>query len=373
MGATLAEVALPANATAAQRRLFFVAGVVAANLPDADLIYTSITPPPLGYLLHHRGHTHTLVGCALLAVVFAAVVRFLPSLRRLIDQSPRRFWSLVGIALLSHIALDSWNVYGVHPFWPVNNRWFYGDAINIVEPWLWALLGVAAVLNTRNARGRLFVAAALIVLTFALAGVRMISVGALVALLAGGFVLFVVLRGVVPRTRSVVALAAALTFVAAMFGMSGRARTSAAASLAADPHGEVVDIVISPNAASPLCWRALSIEKNERGGEYVLRRRDIPVISCGASPADAKSWTLASRQSLDTLRRLARDDCWVRAWLQFGRAPVIEDGRIFDIRFGGRGFTDMRILPPDSARVCPPHLTHWTMPRADLLERSLEN
>lgn len=42
--------------------------------------------------------------------------------------------------------MDSLNSYGVHPYWPVRNRWFCGDAVYIVEPLYWAatasLLGV---------------------------------------------------------------------------------------------------------------------------------------------------------------------------------------------------------------------------------------
>ena len=53
---------MPADALPPERRLFYAAGIVAANLPDLDLFYTAVTPAPLGYLLHHRGHTHTLVG-----------------------------------------------------------------------------------------------------------------------------------------------------------------------------------------------------------------------------------------------------------------------------------------------------------------------
>lgn len=370
VGAALAEVALPANATATQRRLFFVAGIVAANLPDADLVYTNITPPPLGYLLHHRGHTHTLVGCALLAIAFAIVARFIPPLQRAIEQSPRRFWLLIAAALLSHIVLDSWNIYGVHPFWPVDNRWFYGDTINIVEPWLWVLLGVSAVLNVSRARGRMIVSGILIALAIMLMLVRMISLGALVALFVGAGALTGLAWRLTPRARATAALVAVAIFVTTMFGLSRRARVLAVASLEASPQGELVDVVINSDAASPACWRALSLEKNEAAGEWVMRRANIPVISCAEAPDRAITWTVASRESLDRLRALARDDCWARAWLQFGRAPSIEDDRIADIRFGRAGFTTMRLLPPDEARVCPPHLTRWTMPRADLLERN---
>ena len=85
VGATLAELALPAAATPAQRRLFYAAGIVAANLPDADLLYTSIIAPPLGYLLHHRGHTHTVVGLAVQAALIG-VVCMLPALARRIGD-----------------------------------------------------------------------------------------------------------------------------------------------------------------------------------------------------------------------------------------------------------------------------------------------
>src|SRR5215208_6098377 len=118
-GAALGEVAQPGPATPAERRLFMAGSVVAANLPDADLFYTRITPAPLGYLLHHRGHTHTIVGCALIALLVWLVTRLIPPSRRLVAESPRRFWWLIVAALSSHLVLDSWNSYSIHPFWPL--------------------------------------------------------------------------------------------------------------------------------------------------------------------------------------------------------------------------------------------------------------
>ena len=50
------------TSTRTARRLFLATGVIASNLPDLDLVYTGIAPAPLGYLLHHRGHTHTSSG-----------------------------------------------------------------------------------------------------------------------------------------------------------------------------------------------------------------------------------------------------------------------------------------------------------------------
>src|SRR5688572_22760011 len=113
------------------RRLFLAAGVIASNLPDIDLVYTGIAPAPLGYLLHHRGHTHTVVGLVAQGLLIAAFA-LVPPLRRAIRAAgSARFAALVAASLGLHVVLDSWNTYGVHPFWPADARWFYGDAVFI--------------------------------------------------------------------------------------------------------------------------------------------------------------------------------------------------------------------------------------------------
>ena len=386
LGASLAEVALPPDASAAQRRLFFTVGIVAANLPDADLLYTRITAPPLGYLLHHRGHTHTLVGCAILALGIWLIMRW-PALRRIVDQSPARFWSLVGFALLSHIVADAWNSYGVHPFWPFDNHWYYGDLVFILEPWLWLILGLAAAANTRNRGGRLVLYGALIVLPLALVRFRMISVGALVALAALGAGLVWLYRRREPGGRSTTALVLVAGFVVAMVVANRVVRGAAIATSPGTANGVMVDLVLNPKPASPFCWTALAIEKDERGGEYVLRRGNVALLTsrlCATANTDSVAggkrravvWSEPIRQSLTRLRELNRDDCWVRAWLQFGRAPILSDDGIADYRFGGSGpdnFTFMPIRSSAEAAVCPRHMTPWIPPRADLLSRSLEN
>src|SRR5215475_12219034 len=48
--------------------------LVANNLPDLDFVYRRITPGKLGYLLHHRGHTHTVVGALALSALAMGLV-----------------------------------------------------------------------------------------------------------------------------------------------------------------------------------------------------------------------------------------------------------------------------------------------------------
>jgi inner membrane protein len=38
--------------------------------------------------------------------------------------------------------MDSLNVYGVHPLWPFDPNWYYGDLVFIVEPVFWIGFGV---------------------------------------------------------------------------------------------------------------------------------------------------------------------------------------------------------------------------------------
>ena len=115
--------------------------VIAANLPDIDLAYTWITPPPLGYLLHHRGYTHTVAGLLALAVALPLAMRLWPAVRGSSSRALAWLWGTVAINLIGHVALDALNSYGVHPFYPFDTRWYYGDAVFIFEPLVWLILG----------------------------------------------------------------------------------------------------------------------------------------------------------------------------------------------------------------------------------------
>src|SRR5688572_27706353 len=95
VGVALAHVALPDTAPRTRRGVFLAGGVLAANLPDIDLLYVGITPPPLGYLLHHRGHTHTLVGLVAQGLLLAVACRLVPPLWRLVAGASRRMWALL--------------------------------------------------------------------------------------------------------------------------------------------------------------------------------------------------------------------------------------------------------------------------------------
>ena len=359
------------------RRLFAVVGIVAANLPDLDVALTGLSPDPLGNLLHHRGYTHTAVGLAVQAVVLGALLWLWPAVRRLAGGERRRLATLVVLGLASHLALDSWNVYGIHPWAPFDARWFYGDAVFIFEPWLWLLLAGALAANAGE-KTRAALAVGLAVIVSALGAFGVVAPGAVATLALGAVLWAMGLRALCPRARVPAALAAGIAFVATSFVLAQRARVQTVALLPA--RERIVDVVRSPHPAAPLCWSVIAV--TTRDDAYVLRRGTLSLAPglqaparCGLHAAarlptlraqGAMLWTDEIVQPRERLRALERDDCWVRAWLQFARAPVEGGGRVFDLRFETLPRDNFTALPLGRAG-CPANVTRWTPPRADLL------
>jgi inner membrane protein len=385
VGVALADLAMGRRATGTKRPLLVGAGVIAANLPDIDIAYAWITPAPLGYLLHHRGHTHTVAGLAVLALAMMAAYWWFPSARKTGPSGRMRISLLIAVALASHLALDALNSYGVHPWYPVDNTWYFGDAVFIFEPWLWLILGVAAAWNGRSRTARLAAALPMLAVVGVAAstGVLPMAAVAALAILGGAFGLIAVRLSA--YTRTAVALAMCAAIVAGFAATSRIARGAALQALAPEMRGEVVDVILTPNPSSPLCWGVIAVELRESDGEYILWRGTQSLAPAWKAPTACASHVFdgphdarmigdgrfalrdATHQSLQRLRTAARENCWVRAWLRFGRAPVVEGPAIFDLRFSqsaGRGFTDM---PFGAREGCPANMPNWGMPRADLL------
>ena len=390
VGIALADAATRGRPAKADRRLVVGAGIIAANFPDADLVYSGMTPPaPLGYLLHHRGHTHTVLGVAVLALGLIAAYRLIPTVRRMTLGDRARLWLLIAAALTSHVLLDALNSYGVHPFHPVDSTWYFGDAVFIFEPWLWVVLGIAAAWNARGRLPSLMAWVPILILPIALAWMGIIPLDAAAAVGIVGALFAVASRRWPTRARAGVALTASMLIVAGSIGLSRLARREAAQSLQPELRGRLIDVMLTPNPASPLCWAFIGIELDEAGGEYVLRRGTLSLAPGWKAPTACASHRFAGprrvrmigggrialideiRQPLARLRELARTNCELRAWLRFGRAPVIAGGRIFDLRFGdrlGQNFSYMTMASGPDAANCPPFLPGWGTPRADLLE-----
>jgi inner membrane protein len=212
VGMALAELVQPAAATARQRRVLMTAGIVSANLPDIDLAYTWITPPPLGYLLHHRGYTHTVAGLAVLGLLLPLLFRLWPAARELTGRTTLH--GLIAINLVGHVSLDALNSYGVHPLYPFDASWYYGDAIFIFEPLVWLVAGIAAVCNGVSRRTRSSIAALLAVLILGMAGAGVVPAVALGSMAVIGSVFLSAVWHARPRMRAGAALGVTAIFMA---------------------------------------------------------------------------------------------------------------------------------------------------------------
>jgi inner membrane protein len=139
--------------------------VLAANSPDADIVVLAFGDR-WDFLQHHRGITHAIVGTAFLALllplIFAGVDRLWARLRHHSPQTKFRGLLIASlIASATHPVLDWTNNYGIRFLLPWNPRWFYGDLVFIVDPFLWVVLGGAAFLLASRSKISKFVWATL--------------------------------------------------------------------------------------------------------------------------------------------------------------------------------------------------------------------
>ena len=126
--------------------------IVSANLPDID----SFVAPLFGAepIAAHRGFTHGVGGLFTIPFLAAAIIllwqRFRPC-----KEGPIRLGRLLLACLLgtlSHPALDFLNTYGTRIAEPLNHRWYYGDTLFIVDPWIWIALILGLEMSWRAER-----------------------------------------------------------------------------------------------------------------------------------------------------------------------------------------------------------------------------
>ena len=153
VGAALAEAGLKRRTAYASATL-----MLAANIPDVDVFVFATDIPSVSF---RRGWTHGVLAQALLPIVVTLAVLGWARLRsgrrrlRLAGEPPVHAGWLLALAYLglyTHVFLDFLNNYGVRLLTPLEWRWFYGDAVFIVDPWLWLMLGAGVWVARRTRR-----------------------------------------------------------------------------------------------------------------------------------------------------------------------------------------------------------------------------
>ena len=359
-------------------------GVLASNIPDFDFIAGfSGGDRRLLYLLEHRGFTHTLI----VAVALGAIVGWLCALALRLAATRDRLavCALGSAACVLHVACDLLNDYGVHPLFPFDNHWYYGDSVFIIEPlWLAVMLPLPALFagsRTGRVLARTLALALLALCWFVLPAGRAAAVS-VVQLIAAAFQWKL-------GPRALPALGASCAVIA-MFALGSRLAESRVrlALGSAAPAERVLDVASSPTPADPTCHRALVVSVDS-AEIYRVRLARIQLFGSAAScqllpgqpTAPLTAARLASSEGVafdsmfaapaSQLRALSRERCDAAAMLRFLRVPFwLEQASgtvLGDLRYDRAPQLEFaeRALTGDCADVG--QWRPWVPPREDIL------
>jgi len=155
---TLAALALGEAGLKKRSALATATLVIGANVADVDA--ASYFWGKLPALTFRRGWTHGIVGILVWPFVVTAIMlawdRWVRRRRHpdATKASPDGLLTVAAVAVLSHPLLDLCNTYGVRLLMPFSRRWFYGDALFIVDPWVWLALLAGILASLAAARRR---------------------------------------------------------------------------------------------------------------------------------------------------------------------------------------------------------------------------
>lgn len=253
---TLVGGALAQTGLARKTRFGAAALVIGANLPDIDGL-TYFWSGDAG--LHiRRGWTHGLLAVIALPLILTAALfligRFLPDGRQELRARSLLFVSVIGVA--THPVLDWLNTYGMRWLMPFNGRWFYGDSVFIVDPWIWLMLGGAVFLGHskhRNSRIAWATLASLMSLLMlgsvpGLLAAKALWLAALVALVVGRF--FWRPTEVAESRLAIAALMATTAYIGLMVSTAGYGRHLVVRELTRQGI-DVVDLMVGPVPVNP--------------------------------------------------------------------------------------------------------------------------
>lgn len=332
--------------------------------------------------MHHRGFTHTLIAAIPIGLIAAGLGAKLGSLK---DRPGLRLYSLGVVSVLLHIAADFLNNYGVHPFSPFMNRWFYGDAIFIIEPlFLFVLLPFAFFsAQAKLAKGLiLFLELGLLGLVLGVVVTPWrVSVG--ICIWAGAWAL-------VQRKfkSSVLALVGIVTTVFVFRGGSEIARRKFNSEVQTiDQHTSQIQLVTSPAPSNPFCWSIQSLYR-DKGQNYVVRSAVMSLIptlfsaencyskinifkSPALQPIQNKNqaslyWIGEFRRPWREFETLKNRDCYFREFLKFARIPIwyqTSDTWVAeDLRYSRSSRGNFTQIVLYSGRDCPNYDVPWEPP-----------
>ncbi len=295
-------------------------GAIAANAPDwTELLVTPRAALPLPrsgavYLAYHRGITHSFLGAAVEIIVLTLLVGVGTSwwARRKGGTPPSWRWigACVALAVLSHLYMDWQGSYGLRPFLPWSDRWYYADWVAIVDPFFWIVPLVALAWGARRDW------APALVYLFALAGVTTLVVWAGRTMVAPWVRLGVVL----------VAAVAVAGWTRHWFGVAGRRRaaTYAMVALAAYAIANAAVALVVKTAVRGAAVRRFGPQAEWAALTDVGRPFEWQPIYASSDTAAGRGWAVARQLDRPAVQQAIRDTPEGRAMAKFARFLVAE-------------------------------------------------
>ena len=328
-GLALAEAGLKRKTALATATL-----AIAANLPDIDAI-TYLVGAPMDSLTFRRGWTHGPIAMVVLPLLLAGGMAMYDRAfrrRRGMRHVPVDLPWLVIIAfigVLSHPLLDLLNSYGVRLLMPFSDQWFYGDALFIIDPWLWTTLGLGVVLSRRRARRE----------RDAGAGIGLRKRSSREVPTTGKWV-----------TRPARVAIAAVTAYALAMVISGRIGRRIVAQQS--PSGAATRAMVGPVAVTPFRRDVV----REIGDQY-----ETGTLHFGPSPRFVRAALIEKETAAPGVAAAMRtaDGAAFLSWARFPRfiTETVGDSirvRISDLRYSddrGRGWASVEVMVPAEAEV----------------------
>lgn len=331
--------------------------LVGANLPDVDVV--TAMAGPYASLALRRGLTHGIPALLILPLLLTAVLLFWDRrVRRRLEPSGRtaKGLPLLGISYLAvatHPTLDWLNNYGMRWLLPFDGRWNYGDALFIIDPWVWLILGGGLfLLHSRRLLSQMLWGLLAAGMSGLMLFSSMVPVPARILWVAGlgGLILVRVARtksseerdhGHRKRSRrkgepvARMALVLAGIYMAVMVGLGFLGRSYAQAAMEGAQRTPVTRIMVAPVPANPLGgWVVAETPTAYHTASFSWLRTPPAVVDHDSIMRLPDSPVLGAARSVP---QVADFLTWSRfPFYQVSETPTGYRVRIGDVRYSGR-------------------------------------